>query len=214
MEKEKLKKSEKITLNSNVLILGVVINILFLFSLFLFIHLNPNVNSKELKITKIEDAKEKEAIKNYEYVEEIKNTNKKAVITSTSNKSITIEKINMFDEPIYEGVDQDTLKENIGHFPSSSDFNGNVCLAAHNYGVYSSDLFKNLSNLNVGDKITYNFNGNLRKYAVKEIYEVASNDLSILEKSDSNILTCITCTKNNDKDIRICLRAEEIKGEY
>lgn len=210
-------KFKKITLSSKSLLLGSLFNLLFLFSLLMLIHLNPNVNSKELKISNIEDVKLNGTKKDYIYINDTLEEKGENIInfgSNITNKCITIEKINMFNEPIYEGVDQDTLKEKIGHFPSSSDFDGNVCLAAHNYSVKSSDLFTNLSNLNVGDKITYSFNGNLRNYAVKEIYEISSKNLSVLDDTEKNILTCITCTKDNNKDKRVCLKAEEIKGEY
>lgn len=217
-KKFKLKKFKlkKITLSSKVLIIGSLFNLLFLFSLLLFMKLNPSVNSKELKISKIEDVNQSEIKEEYIYLNDGLDENKENIISvgknisNITNKSISIEKINMFNEPIYEGVDQETLAEKIGHFPFSSDFEGNVCLAAHNYSVKNSNLFKNLVNLNAGDKITYSFNGKIKKYAVKEIYEISSKNLSVLEDTDKNTLTCITCTKNNDKDRRVVLRAEEI----
>ena len=50
---------KKITLNSKVLILGIIFYLILLLSIFLILKLNPNVKEKDLKISKIEDTKEK-----------------------------------------------------------------------------------------------------------------------------------------------------------
>lgn len=205
---------KKITLNSKVIILGIIFYLILLLSIFLILKLNPNVKEKDLKISKIEDTKEKNLNYKEAYVNNVESvSNSTSNNHNKSNRYITIPSINMYNEEIHEGVDQETLKNNVGHFIFSADFNGNVCLAAHNYSVYTSDLFKNLHTLKTGDKIIYSFNGAQRKYAVKEIFEVASNDFSVLEETNENVITCITCTINNDKNKRLCLRAVEIKEE-
>lgn len=207
---------KKITLSSKVLILSIFFYLVLLIIIFLILNINPNVKEKEVKISKIEDVQEKTKSYKEAYVASHVESDNKPTLDSQKNKSnkhITIPSIGMFNEEIYEGVDQNTLENNIGHFTFSPDFNGNVCLAAHNYSVHSSDLFKNLNKLKTKDEVIYSFNGTQRKYAVKEIFEIASNDFSVLGETSENVITCITCTQNNDKNKRLCLKAVEIKEE-
>ena len=51
----------------------------------------------------------------------------------SNNWRIKISKIHL-DAPIIEGTEKEILRKAVGHFESSSIWNGNVALAAHNRG--------------------------------------------------------------------------------
>lgn len=125
---------------------------------------------------------------------------------------MTIEDIGIFDNDIIEGISDNDLKSNICHFPNTATFNGNICIAAHNYSIPSSDLFKNLQNIHIGSIIEYKNEYASRKYKVSYIDKISETDLSVLENTSENIITMITCV-NDRKDIRLCVKAIEIKEE-
>ena len=96
--------------------------------------------------------------------------------------TIEIEKID-YKGIVYENTELFTLKYGVGHFTSSPYINGNVCLAAHNTDQFWARL--------------------------KELSIIDETDFSLLENSDQNIITLITCVKNN-KPKRLCVQAKEI----
>lgn len=112
------------------------------------------------------------------------------------------------EAPIKEGTSQDVLKDAIGHFSNTKYWNGNVCLASHNRGTYAH-YFENLNKLNTGDTIKYSTKVGTRIYEVKEIKEISEQDLTVLNNTDRNCLTLITCIKNKPKS-RLCVKAIEI----
>ena len=58
--------------------------------------------------------------------------------------TLEIPKINV-NAKIKEGVDLDTLKTDIGHFPNSSIWNGNIALASHNREEMMSHIIFKIS---------------------------------------------------------------------
>ncbi len=50
-----------------------------------------------------------------------------------NNWRIIISKINI-NAPILEGTTKEVLRKGVGHFESTSKWDGNICLAAHNRG--------------------------------------------------------------------------------
>lgn len=110
--------------------------------------------------------------------------------------------------PIQEGTSNKVLKVAVGHFSESSFWNGNVALASHNR---SKDVqyFEKINELQNGDEIIYKTKLGIRKYAVYESKTIDDTDWSVIENSTENIITLITCVKN-DPAIRLCVRAKEI----
>lgn len=125
---------------------------------------------------------------------------------------LTINNIGMEEYSVKSGVDKETLKDSIGHFSNTSIFDGNVCLAAHNYSIENSNLFRDINKLSIGDSIIYETKFEKREYKIYKIYQVQSTDFSILENTKDNILTLVTCIDSN-KDIRLCIKALEFKEE-
>lgn len=120
---------------------------------------------------------------------------------------IIIPKINV-EAPIKEGTTQEVLKEAVGHFSNTNYWNGNVALASHNRGTYAH-YFENINKLNINDEIIYQTKAGTRKYKVVNIKEIQEDDLSVLNNTNNNCITLITCIKNK-KEMRLCVKASEI----
>lgn len=119
--------------------------------------------------------------------------------------NISIPKLNLKNIPIKDGVEEDILKENVGHFPISSYFNQNVCLAAHNSG-FVQNYFQNINLLQFGDEIIYNYYNNCSIYTVSNIKVIDDNDFSFLTDNTQK-LVLITCIANSPSK-RLCVEAE------
>lgn len=116
---------------------------------------------------------------------------------------LKIDKIN-FEGLVYEGTSDKILKKGIGHFENTPILNGNVCVAGHNYLKY----FAKLHTLQKGDKISYISYLGTKEYEVSNLKEIDETDFSLLENSDNNIISIITCIKNKPEK-RLCLQAIE-----
>lgn len=107
---------------------------------------------------------------------------------------------------VADDIDDNTLEEYIGHFPSTALYEGNVGMAGHN----SSKFFATLKNIKKGDEIIYNFLLGEKTYIVDTIAEIQEDDWSYLEDTEDNRLTLITCVRNQPT-IRLCIQAKELK---
>jgi len=109
-----------------------------------------------------------------------------------------------FEGLIYEGTDSSTLEKGVGHIESSAYLEGNVCLAAHN----TKKFWSKLHTLKEGDTISYiSFLGS-KEYFVDNIQVIDESDWSLLENTEENKLTLITCILNNPT-LRLCVQASE-----
>ena len=120
---------------------------------------------------------------------------------------LTIPDILLEDAPIRESVELSTLAVTIGHFPSTSLYEGNVGLASHNSGG-KGDFFKNLKNIKIGSEIFYQTEYGTKRYVVKTKTIIADDDWSYLQHTDDNRITLITCVKGQS-DKRLCVQAIE-----
>ena len=117
---------------------------------------------------------------------------------------IKINKIG-YEGLVYEGTSLDTLDKGVGHFEHSPYLNGNVCLAGHNY----KNCWAKLHTLENGDLITYTSFLGSKQYKVNQVIKIAETDWSLLENTDENILTLITCVKGKPSQ-RLCVQAVEV----
>ena len=117
---------------------------------------------------------------------------------------ISIPKIN-YQGLVYEGTNISTLDKGIGHFENTPYLDGNVCLAGHNY----AGIWKNLYTLQNGDKITYTSFLGTKEYEVNKMVQIEATDWTLLEDTDNNILTLVTCVKNQPSQ-RLCVQAKEV----
>lgn len=121
--------------------------------------------------------------------------------------TLTIPDILLDNAPIRESVELSTLSQTIGHFPSTSIYEGNVGLASHNSGN-QGDFFKNLKNIKVGSEIFYQTNYGTKRYVVTVKEIISEEDWSYLKETEDNRITLITCVKGQ-KDKRLCVQAVE-----
>ncbi len=142
--------------------------------------------------------------KNEEKIQNINDMHKDTVVL---NSSITIPAIFLNDAPIKEGVEQDTLEGYVGHFPTTSNLDGNIGLAAHNRG-YKINYFSNIHKLNIGDEVIYKLGDNVRKYKVDKKLEIDSYDWGYLNSTNDNRITLITCV-DNEPNKRLVVQAIE-----
>jgi LPXTG-site transpeptidase (sortase) family protein len=109
------------------------------------------------------------------------------------------------------------LGDSVGHFEYTPWFgqNGNVVLGGHATDEDGTpSVFFTLGDLNVGDLITVQVDGEAVNYAVRRIRSVAVDDLSILYPSSGETLTLLTCSGFNPEtrayERRLAIVAERI----
>lgn len=107
---------------------------------------------------------------------------------------------------VYEGTSLDTLSKGVGHFESSPYLNGNVCLAGHNY----ISVWDKLYTLEIGDIITYTSFLGTKNYQVSSVKQIEETDWSMLQDTEDNRITLITCI-NGKPDKRLCVQGLEVK---
>lgn len=107
---------------------------------------------------------------------------------------------------IYQGTDSAALKKGAGHFEATSIWDGNVALAAHNRGV--ANHFGKIHTLDLGNTVKLTTKLGTRTYEVVSVSKISVSDTSVLNTSSENIITLITCVKN-EPDYRWCVVARE-----
>jgi len=106
---------------------------------------------------------------------------------------------------VYEGTDDEALKNGVGHFSISSIWNGNVVIGGHNRGVNS--YFGEIHKLDIGDKIEFKTKLGTRTYKVYSVQKISIDEYDkVLEKTKENIITLVTCVKNQPQ-YRWCIKA-------
>ena len=186
---------------------SIIISLVIWISLnFILIQFNENQKKEEnislvLKTSQINPIKEN-VEENIKIDEVIENQYKR------NEWRIFISKINLY-APILEGTTQEILRRGVGHFTSTSKWDGNVVLAAHNRG-YKYNFFQEIKRLEIGDTIEYQTEQGKRTYKVFEKEKIKETDLSILENTKENQITLITCVENMP-EYRLCIQAKELK---
>lgn len=120
---------------------------------------------------------------------------------------LTIEKIGL-KATVKEGSSNEILENYIGHIENTSLYDGNIGLAGHNRG-YANSYFARINELENGDIITYQTKFYTRQYKVDNIQAIFETDWSLLENTQENKLSLITCIANK-KNQRLCVQATEI----
>ena len=120
---------------------------------------------------------------------------------------LTIEKIGL-KATVKEGTSNQILKEYIGHIEETSTYDGNIGLAAHNRGNKYS-YFARINELEKGDVLTYETKFYKRQYKVDNIQVIFETDWGLLQNTEENKITMITCIKNK-RNQRLCVQASEI----
>lgn len=119
---------------------------------------------------------------------------------------IIIEKIGL-NATVKEGTTSDILLEYVGHIENTATYDGNIGLAGHNRGCKNS-YFARLNELKIGDEIRYKTKFYERTYVVDNIQVILETDWGLLQSTEENKLSLITCITNKRKQ-RLCVQATE-----
>ena len=111
-----------------------------------------------------------------------------------------------FKDIVIEGTSQQSLAQGIGLFEHSNILQGNVCLAGHN----TSRFLVNLKNVKEGDTIKYSSCLGNKEYTITTIKQKDENDWSMLEETEDNRITIITCV-HKKPSLRLCVQGIEQK---
>ncbi len=105
---------------------------------------------------------------------------------------------------VWEGETNASMKKGLGHYSSTSAWDGNVGACGHNRGAkYTIGSIKNLK---YGDTITYTTIYGTRTYSVVLVKTISNSDWSYLQATSDNHITLTTCLANQPEK-RICVQA-------
>lgn len=109
-----------------------------------------------------------------------------------------------FKDIVVKGTNQSSLAQGIGLFEHSKILEGNVCLAGHN----TYRFLANLKNVQKGDIINYSSALGNKEYRITTIKQIQETDWSMLEDTEDNRITIITCVRNKP-ELRLCVQGIE-----
>lgn len=108
---------------------------------------------------------------------------------------------------VWEGETNASMRKGLGHYSSTSAWDGNVGVCGHNRGSkYAIGAIKSLKK---GDTITYTTIYGTRTYEVALVKTISSSDWSYLQATADNRLTLTTCLANRPEK-RVCVQAVEV----
>lgn len=110
------------------------------------------------------------------------------------------------DMKVWEGETAESMKKGLGHYSSTSVWDGNVGMCGHNRG--SKYVIGSIKNLNQDDIITYTTAYGTRTYQVTLVQIIANNDWSYLQGTADNRITLTTCLENHPES-RVLVQAVE-----
>lgn len=117
---------------------------------------------------------------------------------------ISIPAIGVKNYYLWEGETTASMKKGLGHFTSTSVWNGNVAVCGHNRGA--KYVIGSIKDLDIGDKITYTTSMGTRTYLVETVTKISSSDWSYLSSTTDNRMTLLTCVAG-DSSQRWCVQA-------
>ena len=110
---------------------------------------------------------------------------------------------------VWEGESAESMKKGLGHYSSTSAWDGNVGLCGHNRGA--KYVIGSIKDLQQGDTITYTTKLGTRTYQVATVEIISNDDWSYLQPSTNNRITITTCLADHPES-RVCVQATEIAG--
>ena len=119
---------------------------------------------------------------------------------------VSIPAIGVKDYYLWQGETAASMNKGLGHFTSTSVWDGNVGLCGHNRRV--KYVIGGIKDLEAGDTVTYTTSAGTRTYEVETVRKIASNDWSYLEPTSDNRITMITCV-SGDYSVRWMVQAVE-----
>ena len=168
-----------------------------------------SVDNMPLAVTPFKTVSDPEAIWNEDAYAGNHTPIEKAQMKNGSIGVLSIPKLNL-SVNVYESPDSmEAMSKGVAHFPSTSAFDGNVGLSAHNINFDGSDgYFKYLYTLQKGDSVAYQTALGERTYIVESATTIAASDWTPLYYTDDNRLTMITCI-SGQAEKRLCITAIE-----
>lgn len=108
---------------------------------------------------------------------------------------------------VWEGETSSSMAKGLGHYSSTSGWDGNVGVCGHNRGAkYTIGSIKTMK---AGDTITYTTIYGTRTYEVVLVKTISSSDWSYLQATTDNRITITTCLANQPSK-RVCVQAVEV----
>ena len=109
---------------------------------------------------------------------------------------------------VWEGETNDSMAKGLGHFSSTSGWDGNVAVCGHNRGyTYTIGTVKDLV---AGDVITYTTVYGTRTYHVTLVTVIPNNDWRYIQSTADNRITIMTCLANHPES-RVFVQAVEVR---
>ena len=108
---------------------------------------------------------------------------------------------------VWEGETNESMKKGLGHYSSTSAWDGNIGVCGHNRGAKYT--IGSIRNLEIGDTITYSTVYGTRTYAVILVKTISDSDWSYLQATADNRITITTCLADRPEK-RICVQAVQI----
>lgn len=108
---------------------------------------------------------------------------------------------------VWEGETNASMAKGLGHYSSTSGWDGNVGICGHNRGAKYN--IGSIRNLEIGDTLTYSTVYGTRAYAVILVKTISDSDWSYLQATADNRITITTCLANQPSK-RVCVQAEEV----
>ena len=113
------------------------------------------------------------------------------------------------DMKLWEGETNASMRKGLGHYSSTSAWDGNVGACGHNRGTkYAIGAIKNLKQ---GDTITYTTMYGTRTYAVTLVKTISNTDWSYLQATSDNRITLTTCLADHPES-RVVVQAVEVRS--
>ena len=109
---------------------------------------------------------------------------------------------------VWEGETNQSMAKGLGHYRSTSGWDGNVGICGHNRGA--KYVIGTIKDLKVGDVITYTTVYGTRTYQVSSVNTILNTDWSYLRATADNRVTLTTCLANHP-EYRVCVQAIEKK---
>ena len=108
---------------------------------------------------------------------------------------------------VWEGETNTSMAKGLGHYSSTSGWDGNVGICGHNRGAKYN--IGSIRNLEIGDTITYSTVYGTQTYAVILVKTISDSDWSYLQATADNRITITTCLANQPSK-RVCVQAVEV----
>ena len=109
---------------------------------------------------------------------------------------------------VWNGETNESMAKGLGHYNSTSGWEGNVGVCGHNRGA--KYVIGSIKDLNLGDRITYTTVYGTRTYAVSYVGTISNNDWNYLQATSDNRITLTTCLANQPS-YRVVVQATEVR---